>query len=164
MAPARFTGPRAVAASSSSMVGASMIGKKPRKPRAPKEKPPGMSNAAWIAEEARLKQENLQRRTREKAQRQRELSAHLAAEAEAQAVDEEEEVEELEEPPTPAPAKRRVAGFSPRPPAQFAGWSQNSVASPSPSPRWITPPSTPPGTPTSMVASTPTPPSPTMRR
>lgn len=67
------------------MVGASMIGKKPRKPRAPKEKPPGMSNAAWIAEEARLKQENLQRRTREKAQRQRELSAHLAAEAEAQA-------------------------------------------------------------------------------
>ena len=60
-------------------------------------------------------------------------------------------MEELE-PPNPAasaatPAKRWlpcVAGFSPQPPRQFAGWSQSS-ASPSPSPRWVVPPHYSPG-------------------
>ena len=84
MAPARFTGPRAVAVPALSAT--SMIGKKARKPRAPKEKPPGMRNANWVAEKAHLERDNLQRRTREKAQRERKL-AHLA-EAEAQAVSE----------------------------------------------------------------------------
>ena len=100
MAPARFTGPRAIAVAVPASSATSMIGKKPRKPRAPKEKPPGMSNAKWVAEKARLERDNLQRRTREKAQRQRELAAQLA-EAEGQAVGEEaeegEEVEVLDE-------------------------------------------------------------------
>ena len=46
-----------------------MLGKKPRKPRAPKDKPPGMSNKEWIAEMTRLKTANIQRRAWEAAQR-----------------------------------------------------------------------------------------------
>ena len=77
MAPARFTGPRAAVlpASALSIVSAPTIGKKPRKPKAPKEKPPGMTAAAWIAEEARKKHENLQRQTREKTQQARQQAA-----------------------------------------------------------------------------------------
>ncbi|CAM0879688.1 unnamed protein product [Alopecurus aequalis] len=110
-----------------------MLGKKPR---APKEKPPGMSNKEWIAEMTRLKMANMQRRAREAAQWQRQLAAQLAAdEGQAVAEEEEEEEESLDEPLTPAasaapPVKRRT-GFSPL----FAGWSQATVASPSPSPR-----------------------------
>ncbi|CAM0946287.1 unnamed protein product [Alopecurus aequalis] len=131
MAPARFTGPRA-AAVVVAIPATSALGKKPRKTRAPKEKPPGMTNKDWIAESTRLKTANIQRRAREAAQRQRQLMAQLAAED--QATVEEEEEEALDEPPTPAasaapPVKRR-AGFSPI----FAGWNQ-AVASPSPSPR-----------------------------
>ncbi|CAM0951151.1 unnamed protein product [Alopecurus aequalis] len=145
MAPARFTGPRAAAAAVVAAPATSatpMLGKKPRKPGAPKEKPPGMSNKEWIAEMTRLKTTNMQRRAREAAQRQRQLVAQLAAdEGQAVAEEEEEEQEEsLDEPLTPAasvapPVKRRT-GFSPL----FAGWSQAAVASPSlsprPSPHW----------------------------
>ncbi|CAM0870852.1 unnamed protein product [Alopecurus aequalis] len=140
MAPARFTGPRAAAAAVVAAPATSatpMLGKKPRKP---KEKPPGMSNKEWIAEMTRLKTANMQRRAREAAQRQ--LAAQLAAD-EGQAVAEEEEEEEeewLDEPLTPAasaaPLVKRRTGFSPL----FAGWSQATIASPSPSlrpsPHW----------------------------
>ncbi|CAM0944832.1 unnamed protein product [Alopecurus aequalis] len=133
MAPARFIGPRA-AAVAVAIPATSALGKKPRKPRAPKEKPPGMTNKDWIAELTRLKTANIQRRAREAAQRQRQLIAQLAAEDQAAVEEEEGEEEALDEPPTPAasaasPVKRRV-GFSPI----FAGWNQ-AVASPSPSPR-----------------------------
>ncbi|CAM0885299.1 unnamed protein product [Alopecurus aequalis] len=139
MAPARFAGPRAAAATVVAAPATSatpMVGKKSRKPRAPKEKPPGMSNKEWITEMTRLKTANMQRRAREAAQRQRQLAAQLAAdEGQAVAEEKEEEEESLDEPLTPAasaapPVKRRT-GFSPL----FAGWSQATVASPSPSPR-----------------------------
>ena len=72
----------------------SELGKRPRKPRAPKERPPGMSNRDWIVQSTRLRKENAQRRSRESAQRQRELMAKMMAEE--QAVAEEEEAEEEE--------------------------------------------------------------------
>ncbi|CAM0949036.1 unnamed protein product [Alopecurus aequalis] len=134
MAPARFAGPRA-AAVAVAIPATSVLGKKPRKPRAPKERPPGMTNKDWIAESSRLKTANVQRRAREAAQRQRQLMAQLQAKEHAAVEEEEEaEAEALDEPPTPAasaapPVKRR-AGFAPI----FAGWNQ-PVASPSPSPR-----------------------------
>ena len=102
MAPARFTGPRA-AAVAVAILATSVLGKKLRKPRAAKEKLPGMTNKDWIAESTRLKTANTQRWAREVAQRQRQLMAQLQAEDHAAVEEEEEEEEEaLDDPPTPA--------------------------------------------------------------
>ncbi|CAM0958615.1 unnamed protein product [Alopecurus aequalis] len=139
MAPARFTVPRATAADIA-IPATSELGKKPRKPRAPKERPPGMSNRDWIIESARLKKANIQRREREAAQRQRQLMAQMMAEEQAAEEEEDDEPEEEPaqgEPPTPAataPYVKRRAGLS----LVFAGWSQGATPSPPqrPSPAW----------------------------
>jgi hypothetical protein len=53
---------------------------KARKPRAPKERPPGMTNAAWAADVERW-----QTKTRGRAEREKKLAAKRAAAADEQA-------------------------------------------------------------------------------
>jgi hypothetical protein len=53
---------------------------KTRKPQAPKERPPGMTNAAWVADVERRQTE-----TRGKAVREKKLAAKRAAAADEQA-------------------------------------------------------------------------------
>jgi hypothetical protein len=53
---------------------------KARKPRAPKERPPGMTNAAWAAD-----MERRQTETRGRAEREKKLAAKRAAAADEQA-------------------------------------------------------------------------------
>ena len=58
MPPAKFVAPRAAATNAAAALDALHV-KKPRKPRPPKQRPPGMTNKDWIDEQECRRAENL---------------------------------------------------------------------------------------------------------
>ncbi|XBH66423.1 hypothetical protein VPH35_094931 [Triticum aestivum] len=118
MPPKKYVVPRAAAT-----VTASVAQPKPRKPRAPPSKPPGMPNAEWRAEVQRREAVTADRRNRAIAKKARDNAARAAAAAADQAE---------------AEASRAGMMNPPGSHAQYAPWGQQSVGSPSPQP-WGSP-------------------------